>query len=130
MLEVTQLDTYHGQIHVLKSIQLFVNTSEIVAVIGSNGAGKSTLLGTLAGLYPPANGEIRLAGKSIKGLPAYRVVRQGLSLVPEGRQIFHNLTVKDNLILGMFSQYYADRGKLNTNLERMLELFPGLKKNI
>lgn len=130
MLEVTQLDTYHGQIHVLKSIQLFVNTSEIVAVIGSNGAGKSTLLGTLAGLYPPANGEIRLAGKSIKGLPAYRVVRQGLSLVPEGRQIFHNLTVKDNLILGMFSQYYADRGKLNTNLERMLELFPGLKKHM
>ncbi|MEB3103940.1 ABC transporter ATP-binding protein [Ferviditalea candida] len=130
MFEVNQLDTYHGQIQALRSVRLRVEKGEIVAIIGSNGAGKSTLLGTVAGLYKPAQGEILLEGKSIRGLPAYQVVREGISLVPEGRQIFQNLSVKDNLVLGMYSNYYKNKQRLKSKLDLMLDMFPGLQKHL
>lgn len=131
MLQVTQLSTYHHKIHKLKSINMHVKEGEIVAVIGSNGSGKSSLLGTLAGLYRPVqSGDITLFGKSIKSMTADKVIREGLSLVPEGRQIFADLTVKENLILGMYHCYYKKKSKVNSKLEMMLEMFPGLEKHL
>jgi branched-chain amino acid transport system ATP-binding protein len=130
MLQVKQLVTYHGRIRVLNSLSLYVNKGEIVSIIGANGAGKSTLLGTLAGLYKATEGEVLLDGENLTGLPANKVVRHGLSLVPERRQIFSNLTVRENLILGMYYKYRKEKHLINFKLEQMIELFPGLKKHM
>src|SRR5690348_17120996 len=106
MLQVKGLSTHIGKIQILHDIDFQVNKGEIVSIIGANGAGKSTLLNTLAGLYRPSNGTVILEDDVISGLPAFKVVGKGLSLVPEGRQIFSSLTVRENLMLGMFSKYY------------------------
>lgn len=130
MFQVNNLVTYHGRIRVLNSVSMQVNKGEIVTIIGANGAGKSTLLGTLAGLYKPQEGEVLLDGKSLYSLPANKVVRNGLSLVPERRQIFANLTVKENLLLGMYYQYYKHRNEAKEKVEQMLDMFPALKKHL
>jgi len=129
MLQVTDLETYHGHIRAVNRVSLQVNKGEIVSIIGANGAGKSTLLGTLAGMYRPARGEIWLEGERLDKLPSHKVVRKGLSLVPEGRQIFSSLTVRENLILGMYHKYRRERSKVEPKIEAMMELFPGLKKH-
>ena len=129
MLRVTDLETYHGRIRAVNRVSLQVNKGEIVSIIGANGAGKSTLLGTLAGLYRPTRGEIWLEGERLDKLPSHKVVRKGLSLVPEGRQIFSSLTVRENLILGMYHKYRRERNKVESKIEAMMELFPGLKKH-
>lgn len=129
MLNVQGLCTRIGKIQILHDISLQVNKGEIVAVIGANGAGKSTLLNTLAGLYKPTAGVVQLGDDLISGYPAHKVVGKGLSLVPEGRQVFTNLTVKENLMLGMFSKYYKEKKYVNENVTRILEMFPGLKKH-
>jgi len=103
MLLVEGLCTKIGKIDILHNIDMVVNEGEIVAVIGANGAGKSTLLNTLAGLYRPSAGSVTLDGNQISQFPAYKVVGKGLSLVPEGRQIFTSLTVRENLLLGMYT---------------------------
>ena len=130
MLKVENISTHIGSVRILDSIHLYVNKGEIVSVIGANGAGKSTLLNTLAGLYKPVEGGITLNDEPIGGLPAYKVVGKGLCLVPEGRQVFSSLTVKENLLLGMFSIYFKQKHLAQENLEKVLMMFPGLKKHL
>ena len=130
MLLVQGLCTHIGKIQILHDINFQVNKGEIVSIIGANGAGKSTLLNTLAGLYRPTAGTVTLEGETISGFQAFKVVKKGLSLVPEGRQIFSNLTVKENLMLGMFSKYYKEKKLVSENLTKILDMFPGLKKHL
>jgi branched-chain amino acid transport system ATP-binding protein len=130
MLVVQGLCTHIGKIQILHDIDFQVNKGEIVSIIGANGAGKSTLLNTLAGLYRPTAGTVTLDGEVISGNQAFKVVKKGLSLVPEGRQIFSNLTVKENLMLGMFSKYYKEKQLSSENLTKILDMFPGLKKHL
>lgn len=129
MFKVEGLNTHIGRVKILHSLDFHVDKGEIISIIGANGAGKSTLLNTLAGLYSPTSGKVTLHNDVISGLPAHKVVGKGLSLVPEGRQIFTNLTVKENLRLGIYSKYYKDRHLVEENLEKTLEMFPGLKKH-
>lgn len=103
VLETADLVTHRGDLPVLRGVSLEVREGEVAGVVGPNGAGKSTLLGTLAGLFPPRPGEVRSRGRSIAGMPAEQVVRRGVSLVPERRQIFGGLTVRQNLQLGAYA---------------------------
>lgn len=130
MLNVKGLSTHIGKIQILHDIDFHVNKGEIVAIIGANGAGKSTLLNTLAGLIQPSAGSVTLDDDIISGFPANKVVGKGLSLVPEGRQVFSNLTVKENLLLGMFSSYYRNKNLAYENLNKMIEMFPNLNKHL
>lgn len=130
MLKVEGISTKIGKIDILHNIDMHVNSGEIISVIGANGAGKSTLLNTLSGLISPTNGKVFLDNVLISGLPAYKVIKKGLSLVPEGRQIFSNLTVKENLLLGMYSTYYREKHLIEEKLEKIFSMLPGLKKHI
>src|SRR5437763_9162741 len=100
MLQVNNIDVFYGNIHALKEVSLEVNEGEIVTLIGANGAGKSTLLKTLSGLLKPKNGTIEYLGDSIAGKAAQSIVNTGISQVPEGRRVFANMTVEENLELG------------------------------
>lgn len=126
MLKVAELHTYHGEIHALRGVSLEVDAGELVAIIGANGVGKSTLLGTLAGIYPPARGRIVWDGKEITRLPAEKVVRNGISLVPERRQMFDSLSLMDNLLLGAYHRYRRDRAGIAADADKVLEMFPAL----
>lgn len=130
MLKLEKVSTSIGNVEILHEIDMHVHEKEIVSVIGANGAGKSTLLNTLSGLYKPAAGTITLFGEQIGGLPAHRVVGKGLCLVPEGRQVFATLTVKENLLLGMYTHYYKQKRQAKTRLEKVLAMFPNLKKHL
>lgn len=130
MLSVENLSTRIGSIQILHDIHLHVNKGEIVSVIGANGAGKSTLLNTLSGLYKPMAGSIELFGEPIGGYPAHKVVGKGLALVPEGRQIFTGLTVQENLLLGMYSKYFKERKHAAEQMDKILEMFPALRKHL
>ena len=94
LLEVNDIQVYYGAIHALQGVSFYVNQGEIVTIIGANGAGKSTTLNTICGLLRPRNGDIRFKGQELTNLPADRVVKQGLSQVPERRKIFANMTVR------------------------------------
>jgi branched-chain amino acid transport system ATP-binding protein len=122
MLEVEQLVVRYGSIAALQGVSLRVDSGEIVGVVGPNGAGKSTLLLAVAGDVPVASGEVRFEGRSLVGAAPEQIVRLGLSLVPEGRHIFHQLTVGENLGLGATGR--TDRGAIADDLERVFELFP------
>jgi branched-chain amino acid transport system ATP-binding protein len=124
LLDVRGLAVSHGAIEVLHDVTLRVGESEIVAVIGPNGAGKTTLLRTIAGVLAPDRGEVVFAGRSIAGEPPYRVVRHGLALVPEGRRIFADQTVRANLELGAVSHGHRD------GLAGVLERFPALRERL
>src|SRR6185312_16332012 len=102
MLSVKDIDVFYGNIHALKGLSLEVNEGEIVTLIGANGAGKSTLLKTLSGLLKPKSGTIDYLNSSIVGKPAQSIVKAGISHVPEGRRVFANMTVEENLELGAF----------------------------
>lgn len=130
MMKVENLSTRIGKIQILHDINLHVNSGEIVSVIGANGAGKSTLLNTLAGIYSPFQGDVTLHNRKISGQRLHKVVSMGLALVPEGRQIFTNLTVEENLLLGMYSRYFKERSRAKENMEQVLTLFPGLQKHL
>ncbi len=130
LLEVSALVTPRGGTQVLHGIDLDVLTGEVVALIGPNGAGKSTLLGTLAGVFPPTAGSICLAGRDLTGRPAEEIVRAGLCLVPERRQIFNRLTVRENLILGGYHRYWRDRGGVRADVARPLRIFPKLAEMV
>lgn len=119
-LEVSDLWVRHGQIEVLRGVSLTVGGEEIVAVIGPNGAGKTTLLRTLAGVLRPVRGGVTFAGRAMAGRPSWEVVRAGVVLVPEGRGIFADQTVRDNLMLGALSRRSFDA------LDGVLERFPAL----
>ena len=124
MLDVAQLRAGYGAEPVLKGIDLGVREHEMVAVLGANGAGKSSLMRALAGLHRPVEGSINLAGADLQQLPAHRVAAQGVILVPEGRQVFPELTVLDNIRLGAFLRRDAEEHEV----EAMLERFPGLRE--
>ena len=127
MLEVKSLKAGYGAIEVLRGVDLAVAPGEIVALLGSNGAGKSTLNNNVSGLYRPLAGTIRFDGKDIAGTPSMRIVEAGLIQVPEGRRVFPNLSVHENLELGSYRRGRAARAK---NLERVLSIFPRLKERL
>jgi branched-chain amino acid transport system ATP-binding protein len=127
MLLLEGIHTYHDYLHVLKGIDLEIKKGEIFAIVGSNGAGKSTLLGTIAGVYPPKQGRIIFNGRDITKDSPEKIVGQGISLVPERRQIFETLTVDDNLRLGAYHRYRKERKKVEEDLEQIYTLFPKLK---
>jgi len=129
LLEVENLSVHYGAIRALKGISFRVAAGEVVALIGANGAGKSTALRTLSGLMRPSGGSIRLAGREIGGLPAHEIVRAGIAHVPEGRGIFTNLSVRENLELAGYLRR-RDRAALEKARERVFRLFPRLKERL
>ena len=122
MLEIKNLNVHYGVIHALKDISLKVEQGEIVTLIGANGAGKTTTLRTVSGLIKPTSGEIILEGKNITALSAPQRVQLGLSQVPEGRRIFPDMTVLENLELGAFLR--KDKAEIKKDLNHAYELFP------
>jgi branched-chain amino acid transport system ATP-binding protein len=126
LLEVDSLHVYYGQIHALKGISLTVEPGEIVTLIGANGAGKSTTLNTISGLLRPRHGRVVLAGEDLAALPPHEIVRRGVVQVPEGRRIFGQLTVMENLSMGAYAR--TDRDGIQEDLERVFTLFPRLKE--
>jgi branched-chain amino acid transport system ATP-binding protein len=124
VLIVKNLHTYYGNIHALKGISLEVKEGEIVTLIGSNGAGKSTTLGTITGLLRAASGEVWFKGKNITNTNPSQIVKTGISLTPEGREVFPALTVEENLQLGAYTR--KDNHKLKESYKRVYELFPRL----
>lgn len=124
MLKVDQIDVFYGNIHALKGISLEVKKGEIVTLIGANGAGKSTLLRTLSGLIKPKNGSIQYMNSSIAGKPAQAIVKAGISQVPEGRRVFSNMTVEENLELGAFLR--KDKKEIRKDIQKVYEIFPRL----
>jgi branched-chain amino acid transport system ATP-binding protein len=126
MLKIDDINVYYGAIHALKGISLEVNKGEIVTLIGANGAGKSTTLRTISGLLKPRTGGITFCGKDIAGMPAHKIVREGISQVPEGRRVFAEMTVRENLDLGAFTR--KDKDGIAQDLDMVYDLFPRLKE--
>ncbi|MEN6643278.1 MAG: ABC transporter ATP-binding protein [Armatimonadia bacterium] len=124
MLTLSGLNVHYGRLHVLKGVSLHVNEGEVVALLGANGAGKTTTLRAICGLLRPAAGAISFAGQKIAGVATDKLVRMGITQVPEGRQIFGPLSVHDNLLLGAYTRLRArDRG-VEEDLQRIYDLFP------
>lgn len=126
MLKVDNLHTYYGNIHALKGISFEVNTGEIVTLIGSNGAGKTTTVNTVTGLLKAAEGSVVYEGEDITNVVPSDIVKKGMSLSPEGREVFPQLSVYDNLRLGAFTR--SHKGEISESFERVYELFPRLKE--
>ncbi|MBR3059072.1 MAG: ABC transporter ATP-binding protein [Oscillospiraceae bacterium] len=122
MLSVQGINVYYGAIHAIKDVSLTVNEGEIVTLIGANGAGKSTTLQTISGLLRSKTGDIRFCGQSIAHLPSHKIVERGVAQVPEGRRIFLQMTVQENLEMGAFTR----SGGVDKDLERVYALFPRL----
>lgn len=127
MLTVNGLQVAHGAIKVLHGLDISVQEGEIVAVIGANGAGKSTMLGAIAGIYRPAGGQIVYCGRNVAGQPAETLVKQGIVLVPERRQVFASLSVYDNLLLGAYHRYRTEKHLLPAEIARIMEMFSVLR---
>ena len=125
LLQVEDINVYYGAIHAIKGISFEVYPDEIVTLIGANGAGKSTTLNTIAGLLRPRSGRIILEGKDLTTIPASRIVSQGMALCPEGRRIFQQMTVRENLEMG---GYTRPKSEIPASLEEMFTRFPRLKE--
>ena len=125
ILKVDDINVYYGAIHAIKGVSFEVNEGEVVTLIGANGAGKSTILKTVAGLLSSHTGSIQFMGKSLGGIPAHKIVPMGLALVPEGRQIFLQMTVEENLQMGAFTRP-AD--EYDTSIADVYQRFPRLKE--
>lgn len=128
ILEVSRLEVRYGGIRALHDLSLKVPRGSIVTLIGANGAGKSTTLRTISGLVAPSSGTIRFDGLEIAGLPAHRIVSAGLAHVPEGRLVFPELSVKENLLMGAYLR--RDRKEIGADLEWVGEFFPRLRERI
>jgi branched-chain amino acid transport system ATP-binding protein len=129
MLRLININTFYGEIHVLRNISLHIEEGEIVSLIGANGAGKTTLLNTISGIINARTGQIMYNGKDLSRRSPDRVVKLGISQVPEGRQIFNPLTVLDNLKLGSYIRYRRDGSrKIQRDIEEIYSLFPILKE--
>ena len=126
LLEVKDLEVSYGVIRALKGISFHVERGEIVSLIGANGAGKTTTLHTVTGLLHPSAGSITYKGKNLARVPAHKIVSMGLVHVPEGRRIFQNLTVYENLLMGAYSQ--KDKIQIENNLKLVFSLFPRLEE--
>ena len=125
MLEVRDLHVYYGSIHAIKGISFEVNEGEIVTLIGANGAGKSTTLNTITGLLKPRTGAVTFEGTNIVGVPAHKIVSHGMALCPEGRRVFLQMTVQENLEMG---GYTRPAGEIADSLADVYERFPRLKE--
>ena len=126
LLELDKLEVAYGGIHAVKGIDLIVCQGELVCLIGANGAGKTTTLKGITGLQPVKAGKIVYDGDDVTGKPAFQLVRQGLSMVPEGRGVFGALTIEENLAMGAYSR--RDRKAIKDDVERVFALFPRLKE--
>ncbi|MCR5501633.1 MAG: ABC transporter ATP-binding protein [Lachnospiraceae bacterium] len=126
MLEIEELNVNYGMIRAIRGISFHVEKGEVVALIGANGAGKTTTLHTITGLIPAAGGRILFEGSDITKTPAHRIVSMGMAHVPEGRRVFANLTVLQNLKMGAFTR--KDKAEIAGNLEMVFSRFPRLKE--
>lgn len=124
MLEVKDLEVYYGMIQAIKGISFEVNKGEVIALIGANGAGKTTTLHTITGLLSPKKGSVTFEGKDITKIPAHKIVSMGMAHVPEGRRVFADLSVYENLKLGAYTR--KDKENLNKDLENIYKRFPRL----
>jgi branched-chain amino acid transport system ATP-binding protein len=131
LLEVRDLHVAYGKLEVVRGVSFSVEPGEIVTILGSNGAGKTTMLRSLSGLIQPSAGSIQFAGRDIGGLPAYDIATRGLALVPEGRQLFPEHTVRENLELGAYRNLRAGkRNEFAKNLADVFELFPRIRERL
>ena len=128
MLKIEDINVFYGAIHAIKGVSLEVNQGEIVTLIGANGAGKSTILRTVSGLLKPKEGTISFEDSVISGMPAHAIVAKGISQVPEGRRIFAEMTVMENLELGAFTR--KDKAGIKEDLEMVFTRFPRLKERM
>lgn len=128
LLEVNNLNVYYGAIHALQGVSFNVEEGEIVTIIGANGAGKSTTLNTICGLLRPRQGSVQFRGQGLTGMPADGIVKLGISQVPEGRKIFANMTVLENLEMGAFSR--TDKAGIQTSMQAVFKRFPRLKERL
>lgn len=128
LLEVKNLHVHYGAIHALHGINITVEAGQIVTLIGANGAGKSTTLRAISGMLRPSNGSITFDGTPIIGVPAHEIVRMGIAHAPEGRGIFANMTVEENLSLGAFTR--TDHAAIEKDRERALQLFPRVRERL
>jgi len=126
MLEVKGLQVYYGVIQALKDVSFEVNQGEVIALIGANGAGKTTTLHTVTGLLPAKAGSIMFEGVDITKMPAHKIVEMGIAHVPEGRRVFSQLSVYENLIMGAYTR--KDKKEIAENLEKVYQRFPRLKE--
>jgi len=126
LLDIKDLQVYYDGIHAIKGVSLEVARGALVTLVGSNGAGKSTLLRTICGLKKPSSGELRFQERSLLDMSVTRIVQMGISMVPEGRQIFPDLTVMENLRLGAYIR--TDQDGIARDQERVFSLFPRLKE--
>ena len=125
MLKVNDINVYYGAIHAIKGVSFQVIEGEVVTLIGANGAGKSTILNTVCGLLRSRTGSVEFLGKNLASLPAHKIVELGMAHVPEGRRIFQQMTVEENLEMGAYTQA---RSTIAPNLERVYQQFPRLKE--
>ena len=128
MLEINELSVHYGGIHALQGINIKAEDGKIVTLIGANGAGKSTTLKAIVGLVKTSGGSVLWDGAKLTGVPTKDIVARGVALVPEGRRIFPNLTVEENLILGAYIR--KNKQEVQADMERVFELFPRLKERI
>jgi len=126
MLEVENVSAAYGLIQILWDVSFKIREKEIVSIIGPNGAGKTTLVKTIMGLLPAKNGTIRFKGENIEKLPTYEIVKKGVTLIPEGREIFPRMTVEENMLLGAYT--INDKNAVKESKERIYQIFPVLKK--
>lgn len=126
MLEVSNIDTFYGKMQALWGVSLRVDEQEIVALIGANGAGKTTLLNTISGLLRPASGSVEFLGKRIDGLTPHHVVELGISHIPEGRKLFPDMSVRENLEMGAYTSEAWKRKE--ETIEQVYQVFPSLKE--
>lgn len=125
VLQVNDIHVYYGSIHAVKGVTFEVNEGEVVTLIGANGAGKSTVLNTISGLLHPRTGSVIFEGKDLKGVQPHKVVEHGLAQVPEGRRIFLQMSVEENLEMGAFTQ---SRSTIEPGIADVYERFPRLKE--
>ena len=126
MLEVENVSAAYGMVQILWDVSFKIKEKEIVSIIGPNGAGKTTLVKTIIGLLPARSGTIRFKGENIEKLPPYEIVKKGITLIPEGRDIFPRMTVEENLLLGAYT--VKDKRAVYESKERVYQIFPVLKK--
>ena len=126
MLEIENLSAAYGMVQILRDVTFKVNEKEIVSIIGPNGAGKTTLVKTIMGFLQPKSGSIKFKGEDISKLPPYERVKKGVTMIPEGREIFPRMTVEENLLLGAYT--IKDKKSVMENKEKVYQIFPVLKK--
>jgi branched-chain amino acid transport system ATP-binding protein len=126
LLEVQNVSAAYGMVQILRDVSFKINQKEIVSIIGPNGSGKTTLVKTIMGLMHPKTGTIKFNGENIEKLAAYEIVRKGLTMIPEGREIFPAMTIEENLLLGAYTVEGKD--KIKDAKEKVYQIFPVLKK--